>query len=148
MRRKDREVTDFAAMVEIVKACGVCRLGMQDGEGVYMVPLNFGYAVEQGQLVLYFHGADAGKKLALIAQNPAASFEMGHRAISWCRGKRRTTTPTPYRSVMGRGSVELLEGRGRPARGAQPHHGALLRPGRLDGGRRHAGPHGGLTGCG
>ena len=110
MRRKDREVTDFAAMVEIVKACGVCRLGMQDGEGVYMVPLNFGFAVEEGQLVLYFHGADAGKKLALLRQNPAASFEMdtGHKLVP---GEKADDYTYAYRSVLGRGSVEFLEGR-------------------------------------
>lgn len=97
-------------MVEMVKGCGVCRLGMVDGDGVYMVPLNFGYAVEDGQLVLYFHGADAGKKLALLRENPAASFEMdgGHRLVP---GDKADDYTYAYRCVMGRGTVEFLESR-------------------------------------
>lgn len=110
MRRKDREVTEFGAMVEIVKACGVCRLGLTDGEGAYIVPLNFGYEAGDGALVLYFHGADAGKKLALLRANPAASFEMdtGHRLVPGDQAEEYTYA---YRSVMGRGTVEFLEGR-------------------------------------
>ena len=42
MRRKDREVTDFSRMLEIVQRCDCCRIGLvEDGEA-YIVPLNFG----------------------------------------------------------------------------------------------------------
>lgn len=30
MRRKDREITDFSKMTEIMKACDCCRLGLVD----------------------------------------------------------------------------------------------------------------------
>ena len=47
MRRKDREITDFAAMTDIVQACRCCRLGLTDTDGTaYIVPLNFGFTVE------------------------------------------------------------------------------------------------------
>ena len=41
MRRKDREVTDFDKMMEILSACDCCRLGLVDENGAYIVPLNF-----------------------------------------------------------------------------------------------------------
>ena len=48
MRRTDREVTDPAAIDAIIRACPCCRLGLRDGEGVYLVPLNFGFANVDG----------------------------------------------------------------------------------------------------
>lgn len=43
MRRKDREITDIEEIRDIIEKCKVCRLAMQDEEGLYLVPLNFGY---------------------------------------------------------------------------------------------------------
>ena len=44
MRRKDREVTDFQTMVDIMSRCRVCRLALNDGEVPYLLPVNFGRA--------------------------------------------------------------------------------------------------------
>lgn len=108
MRRKDREITDFAAMLAIVKECGCCRLGMVLDGGAYIVPMNFGYELEDGALVLYFHGAQAGQKVSLLREQPAASFEMdtGHRLVPGAKADDYTYA---YRSVMGRGTVEFLQ---------------------------------------
>lgn len=109
MRRKDRQITEFEALLDIVKSCGICRLGLVDEDGAaYIVPLNFGYAVEDGQLVLYFHGASEGHKLTLLRGTPAASFEMdtGHRLVPGAKADEYTYA---YRSAMGRGAVEFLE---------------------------------------
>jgi len=43
MRRSDREVKDSARIDEIIRMCDCCRLGLVDGDGVYIVPLNFGF---------------------------------------------------------------------------------------------------------
>ncbi len=53
MRRKDREVTDFDKMMEILSACDCCRLGLVDENGAYIVPLNFGYEEADGKLFLF-----------------------------------------------------------------------------------------------
>ena len=76
MRRKDREITDFDEMMEIVKKCDTCRLALNDGEYPYIVPLNFGHEVKDGKLTLYFHCANEGKKLDLIRKNNKVTFEM------------------------------------------------------------------------
>ena len=45
MRRKDREVTDFETIVQIIDECQIIRIGLADGEFPYIVPLNFAYTV-------------------------------------------------------------------------------------------------------
>ena len=95
MRRKDREVTDAAALRAIVQACDCCRLGLVDEDGVAcIVPLNFGYTEEDGQPVLYFHSAREGHKLTLLRKNPVVGFEMdtGHGLLP---GTGRGTIPLP-----------------------------------------------------
>ncbi|WP_303912913.1 pyridoxamine 5'-phosphate oxidase family protein [Subdoligranulum variabile] len=109
MRRKDREITDFAAMRQIVEECGCCRLGLVDEDGAaYIVPLNFGCEVEGETLTLYFHGAQEGQKITLLRQNKIVSFEMdtGHRLVPGPKAEEYTYA---YRSVMGRGTVEFLQ---------------------------------------
>ena len=70
MRRKDREITDYQTMLEVLAACSCIRLGLADKNGAYIVPVNFGMAEENGKLTLYFHGAKAGKKSEILATNP------------------------------------------------------------------------------
>ena len=57
MRRKDREITDFNEIVDVIRACDVCRIAMNDGDYPYIVPMNFGLDVQDGQVYLYFHCA-------------------------------------------------------------------------------------------
>lgn len=108
MRRKDREITDWDSMLDMVQHCDCCRLGLLDEDGAYILPLNFGAAVEDGVLALYFHGAQEGKKIALLRKNPHISFEMdtGHRLVPGAQAAEYTFA---YRSVMGRGTVTFLE---------------------------------------
>jgi len=85
MRRKEREVTDKAALIEILESCFVFRLGLCYKDRPYVVPLNFGYAWEQDQaLELYFRCAREGLKLDMLAKNDLVCFEMdsGHKLIT------------------------------------------------------------------
>ncbi len=53
MRRTDREITDAEKITQIIQTCHCCRLGFCDNGAVYIVPLNFGYAEENGKRVFY-----------------------------------------------------------------------------------------------
>lgn len=64
MRRKDRELTELGEILQVVERCKVCRLAMADAAGLYLVPMNFGYAYVEGRLELYFHSAREGRKVA------------------------------------------------------------------------------------
>ena len=76
MRRQDRAVTAPEKVRAVINACEVCRLGLQDGRGVYVVPVNFGHTVEGGRHVFYFHGAAEGRKVDLVRRNGWAGFEL------------------------------------------------------------------------
>ena len=60
MRRKDREITDFNEILAIMEKCDVCRIALNDDGFPYVVPLNFGMDVRDGQVYLYFHCAMEG----------------------------------------------------------------------------------------
>ena len=109
MLRKDREITDFDEQLAIIDACDVCRIALNDPETgfPYMVPLNFGVDVQNGQVALYFHSARRGTKLDLIAQDNRATFEMDcdHQLIFY---DERMSCTMGYRSVIGHGLIEIL----------------------------------------
>ena len=83
MRRKDREVTDPEKIREIIASCDCCRLGLRDGERVYVVPLDFGFTEREGRYTFYFHGAREGRKMDLIRRTGWAAFELdtGHQWV-------------------------------------------------------------------
>lgn len=105
MRRKDREVTDWEELIEIIRKCDVCRLAIQDEPVPYILPLNFGLEVVEGKALLYFHGAREGRKYELLAQNNRVAFEFdcAHRLVLLEEEKNCTME---YESVIGSGTVE------------------------------------------
>ena len=74
MRRKDRELKDMADIVSIAKRETVCTVAFHDEPCPYLIPLNYGAEVEDGKLILYFHGAKEGTKLDRIRENPNVSY--------------------------------------------------------------------------
>lgn len=112
MRRKDREITDFQEICRIVAACEVIRIGLTDPDDPgfpYIVPMNFGYAVQDETLTFFIHGARAGRKFELLQRMGCCSFEMDAPSeIVLLDGSHEVTTR--YRSVMGRATAALLEG--------------------------------------
>ena len=109
MRRKDREVTDFDQMISMIDACEILRLGLADGDFPYIVPVNFAYAIHGREITFYIHGAMAGRKYELLTRNPLCSFEMDVPLQIDCIAETKSVT-TRYRSVMGKASVQFLEG--------------------------------------
>ena len=80
MRRKEMEVTDPGRIDMVIRACDCCRLGLWQEDGVYIVPMNFGFVSEGGRRAFFFHTAPEGKKMDLLARRPRVSFELdtGH----------------------------------------------------------------------
>ena len=54
MRRKDREIKDYNKMLKIIDQCDCIRIGFQEPQGTYILPLNFGYESQEDQLTFYF----------------------------------------------------------------------------------------------
>lgn len=108
MRRKDREVKDVKQILEIIDECQIMRLGLTDGDFPYIVPVNFAYVLENGQIFLYFHGAVAGRKFDLLTTHPYCSFEMDQPVKLECDREKGDATMR-YKSVMGTAVATLLD---------------------------------------
>lgn len=101
MRRYDREITDRAMLDRIIREALVCHLGLSDAGRPYIVPLSYGY---DGRY-LYFHTAPAGRKLDILAANPAVCFEVEHEVHVIPDAERACGWGMSFYSVMGEGVV-------------------------------------------
>ena len=107
MRRKDREVTDSTSIADIISRCNCCRIGFYDNGEVYIVPLNFGYTVNDNTYILYFHGAKEGRKIDLICKNPNVGFEMDtHYALN--NADIACGYSARFQSIIGNGFVSMV----------------------------------------
>lgn len=108
MRRKDREITDNAKINEIIGRCHCCRLGFYDEGEIYIVPLNFGYAEQEGQKIFYFHGAKAGRKVELAAKSPMVGFEMDTN-YQLIENENPCEYSARFQSIIGTGKLVIIE---------------------------------------
>lgn len=108
MTRREREVKDPEKILEILNTSKVLHLGLVDDGMPYIVPMNYGYEMEDGVLTLYLHSAVKGYKLDVIRKNPTCCFEM-ECGIQPFSGKLPCTYGITYSSLMGRGRVEIVE---------------------------------------
>lgn len=109
MRRKDREVTDFKKIIQIIDSLEVLRLGLSDGEFPYIVPVNFSYEAdfENETISFYIHGAMEGRKYELLTNNKKCSFELDRQIkIDYLYNCNDITTR--YECVMGTAEVEEI----------------------------------------
>jgi len=104
MIRKDREITSRAEMESIINKAFVCRLGMADENGPYIVPLSFGY--KEGSL--YFHCAIKGRKLDILKKNKRVCFEIDtdHEIVE---SDKACKWGMKYKSVIGMGNASFIE---------------------------------------
>lgn len=108
MRRKDREVRDILEIERIIRECRICHVAMIWRGEPYVVPLNFGYDLQNGVLNLYFHSAVEGKKMEAFREHGRVCFEMvcGERLVP---GNQPWECTYHYKSVIGSGLVKFLE---------------------------------------
>jgi len=108
MRRKDREIKDTSDKLDVIAKCKVCRLGLSENNYPYIVPLNYGYSYENGQLTLFFHSAREGKKIGIMLQNDNACFEIDCDT-QLIENERPCKFSYQYRSIIGFGKILFLE---------------------------------------
>lgn len=109
MRRNDREITDKAEIERFISGEKILRVGFCDNGEMYIVPVNYGYTVDDGRYTFYFHGAMAGRKYELAQARPTVGFE-----IDGCYELMTADTAcghsARYQSVIGTGDLSLIEG--------------------------------------
>ena len=108
MTKRERQITDPDQIKAILDNAKVLHLGLCVDNEPYVVPMNYGYTMEDGKLTLYLHSAVRGKKLDMIRENPKVFFEMCCDVTPF-EGKVACQYGTTYASVMGLGTAEILE---------------------------------------
>jgi len=108
MTKRELQVTDLNEIREILDTAKVLHLGLAVDNEPYVVPLNYGYTMEDGKLTLYLHGANQGKKLDMIRANPNVFFELDCGRMPF-EGKVPCQYGMVYSSVMGRGTARIVE---------------------------------------
>ena len=109
MRRKDRQITEIEAIRAILDKAKVLHLAMIDGARPYVVPMNYGYALADGRLTLYLHGAKEGRKLDVLQQNDRVAFVLETDVSPVSGGDIPCKYGEAYASVMGEGTAVLLD---------------------------------------
>lgn len=108
MRRKDRQITEIEAIRAILDKAKVLHLAMIDGARPYVVPMNYGYALADGRLTLYLHGAKEGRKLDVLQQNDRVAFVLETDVSLVSGGDLPCKYGAAYASVMGEGRATIL----------------------------------------
>lgn len=106
--RREREVTDPAQILDILNKAKIVHIGLVDGDEPYVVPMNYGFTMEEGKLTLYLHGAKKGRKLDVIRANPKVFFSL-ECDVQPFEGDVACRYGTAYASVMGSGTAHILE---------------------------------------
>ncbi|MBP3964570.1 pyridoxamine 5'-phosphate oxidase family protein [Paenibacillus lignilyticus] len=100
MRNQNRSCTDTNQIQSFLEQARTGFLGLSAGDVPYVIPLNYVWVNN----AIYFHGAEEGRKITYIAQNPQACFTV-------CENYGTITSPVPadtdtaYMSVIIEGAL-------------------------------------------
>ena len=108
MTKRERQITDPQQIRAILDTAKVLHLGLAVNNEPYVVPMNYGYTMEDGKLTVYLHSATRGKKLDMIRENPRVFFEMDCDLQPF-EGKVPCQYGLSYSSLMGWGNATIVE---------------------------------------
>ena len=108
MTKREFQITDENQIRAILDTAKVLRLGLAVDNEPYVVPMNYGYTMEDGKLVLYLHSAVRGKKLDMIRANSRVFFELDCDVTPF-EGQVACQYGLTYSSIMGRGTARIVE---------------------------------------
>ncbi len=108
MTRREREVTDVNEIIKILDKAKVLHLGLVDGDEPYVIPMNYGYEIQDDKLVFYLHGARQGRKLDVIRKNPNAFAELECDIVPF-EGDVACKYGITYASVMAKGKAIIVD---------------------------------------
>ena len=108
MTKRELQITDEGQIRAILDAAKVLHLGMCADNEPYVVPMNYGYTLEDGKLVFYLHSAVLGKKLEMLRANPRVFVELDCDRKPF-EGEKPCQYGLSYSSLMGRGTARIIE---------------------------------------
>lgn len=118
VRRRDKEVPDLAAVLDVLARGEVARIGMIDADGgPYVVPVSYAVLPPEGgePLRLVVHGAREGRKVAALRRDPRVCVEVAVD-VATIPAVRACDVSVRFRSVIAFGTAVFLEERAARAR--------------------------------
>ena len=108
LTKRELQVTDPEQILHILDTAKVLHLGLSVGDEPYVVPMNYGYVMEEGKLTLYLHSAVKGRKLDMMKANPKVFFSIDCDRKPF-EGRVPCQYGLVYSSIMGRGTATIVE---------------------------------------
>ena len=106
--KRETQIVDENQIIHILNTAKVLNLGLAADNMPYVVPMNYGYTLEDGKLVFYLHSAVKGNKLDMIRSNPNVYFSMDCDREPF-EGVLPCQYGMVYSSVMGKGVATIVE---------------------------------------
>ena len=108
LTKRELLVTDPEQILHILDTAKVLHLGLAVNDEPYVVPMNYGYTMEDGKLTLYLHSAVKGKKLDMMQANPKVFFSIDCDRQPF-EGRVPCQYGLVYSSIMGKGTASIVE---------------------------------------
>lgn len=117
MRQAGRQLHSAGQLHDVVEACQTVRIACADEEGLFIVPMSFGYDwadpeeidADEPRLALWVHSAGAGRKADAFDREPRVAIEMDVQD-GVIAGTYACAYSYAYRSIMGTGTIHRIQG--------------------------------------
>ena len=117
MRQAGRQLRSTTQLHSVVEACQTVRIACIDEEGLFIVPMSFGYDwadpeeinADEPRLALWVHSASAGRKVEAFDREPRVAIEMDVQD-GLITGTYACAYSYAYRSIMGTGTIHRIQG--------------------------------------
>ena len=108
LTKREIKITEPEEIARILNTAKVLHMGLAVDNEPYVVPMNYGYVLEDGKLTLYLHSAVKGRKLDMIRANSKVSFSIDCDRMPF-EGRVACQYGLVYSSVMGKGTATIVE---------------------------------------
>ena len=109
----EREVVRTDLIEAILKEIHIANVGMMDEDGYpYIVPMNFGFEINEEKLLIFVHMMKVGKKINLLKKHPRVC--VAFNIFNDFPDKKYKGHYHDYRSVIAKGDMKLLESKDDP----------------------------------
>ena len=108
LTKREIKITEPEEIARILDTAKVLHMGLAVDNEPYVLPMNYGYVLEDGKLTLYLHSAVKGRKLDMIRANSKVSFSIDCDRMPF-EGKVPCQYGLVYSSVMGHGTATIVE---------------------------------------
>ena len=113
MRRAKREVSDASELRSIVERAGVLHVGCTDAEGMFVVPMSFGFEVVEAEgaprWTFWLHSAEEGRKAEAWAAGGEVALELDVPAGVVAGSDYACSYTFAYESVMATGQITCVK---------------------------------------